>query len=317
MFAATGQLISLSEEDLVQCDKGADQGCQGGLMDHAFGWVKANGICAEEDYPYTSGGGVRGACRTPACTPVVTVSGHEDVPSNDEDALKAAVSKQTVSVAIEADKSAFQLYAGGVLDSAGCGKQLDHGVLLVGYGSDGGKDFWKVKNSWGPSWGEQGYIRMVRGKNMCGIAMQASYPTGASAAPPGPAPGPSPPAPPSPPTGKSHYGDPKDGCMSDEQAVQVQGIPGDFCSPDCSSAPCPSDIPEGVTAKPACALSGPSHLKKCALLCNHGSECGKGHCHHPHEDDSPGICTYDASEEDILGDLPMNLAKEEQVEIVV
>merc|ERR1711988_365750 len=94
--------------------------------------------------------------------------------------LLKAVSKQPVSVAIEADKSAFQLYKGGVLDSSGCGTQLDHGVLVVGYGTDNGKDYWKVKNSWGSTWGEEGYIRMLRGKGgegQCGILSgPPSYP---------------------------------------------------------------------------------------------------------------------------------------------
>jgi C1A family cysteine protease len=180
MFVSTGKLISLSEEDLVQCNSITDSGCQGGLMDNAFNWVQQNGICSEAAYPYTSGGGVTGSCKK-GCSPVVSITGHTDVPSKDESALKAAVSKQPVSVAIEADKSAFQLYAGGVLDNSACGTNLDHGVLVVGYGTDG-KDYWKVKNSWGASWGEQGYIRMVRNKNQCGISQQPSYPTGAKAA---------------------------------------------------------------------------------------------------------------------------------------
>jgi C1A family cysteine protease len=176
LFVATGKLQSLSEEDLVECNTNTDHGCQGGLMDNAFNWVQKNGIASEKSYPYSSGSGSAGSCEQKAA--VMTITGHTDVPSMDETALKAAVSKQPVSVAIEADKSAFQLYRGGVLDSSACGTQLDHGVLVVGYGTDG-KDYWKVKNSWGASWGENGYIRMVRNKNMCGISQQPSYPTGA------------------------------------------------------------------------------------------------------------------------------------------
>lgn len=178
LFIASNQLVSLSEEELVQCDHNGDQGCQGGLMDNAFGWLAQNGICTENDYPYTSGSGNTGTC-SKHCSAAATLTGHVDVPS--EDALVTAVSKQPVSVAIEADKSVFQLYSGGVLDNAGCGTNLDHGVLAVGYGTDG-KDYWKVKNSWGSGWGEQGYIRMARGKNMCGIASEPSYPTGVKAA---------------------------------------------------------------------------------------------------------------------------------------
>lgn len=289
-FVASGQLVSLSEEDLVQCDRSGDEGCNGGLMDHAFDWVKTNGLCSEDDYPYTSGGGVRGTCKTPKCQPVVQVTSHVDVPEEDEDALKEAVSKQPVSVAIEADKMAFQLYKGGVLDNKKCGTALDHGVLLVGYGTDGGADYWKVKNSWGGSWGEEGYIRMARGKNMCGISQQASYPTGAKKAdpgPPGPAPGPSPPAPPSP---GSHYEDPADGCQDDEEPVRVQGLKGTFCSPKCKHGQCPTDVPAGVTATPACVLRTPTGSSNCALECETSADCGSAKCRHVQ---GIGLCTYD------------------------
>merc|ERR1711981_1125673 len=195
-FVASGKLVSLSEEDLVQCDHGGDHGCKGGLMDNAFRFVEKNGISSEADYPYTSGGGVTGSCNGGLeHRPAVTIKSYTDVPRGDENALKAAVSKQPVSVAIEADQYVFQHYGGGILDNPGCGRHLDHGVLVVGYGTDNGKEFWKVKNSWGASWGEQGYIRMVRNKDQCGISSEPSYPTGAEAAP---APVPPTPAPPMP-----------------------------------------------------------------------------------------------------------------------
>jgi len=183
---ASGKLVSLSEEDLVQCDT-VDNGCQGGLMDNAFKYVEKNGLATEASYKYMSGTGIRGMCNKKLqAEPVVTITGYKDVPADDEDALLTAAAIGPVSVAIEADKSAFQLYKKGVLDSKGCGTKLDHGVLLVGYGNfktwyGATKPYWKVKNSWGPTWGENGYIRMVRGKNQCGIASQASYPTGAKA----------------------------------------------------------------------------------------------------------------------------------------
>merc|ERR1719498_493533 len=104
-------------------------------MDNAFNWVQMHGICSEQDYPYTSGSGVTGQCKQ-GCSPVVAITGHTDVTSGDENALKAAVSKQPVSVAIEADRDAFQHYSGGILDNPACGKYLDHGVLVVGYGSE-------------------------------------------------------------------------------------------------------------------------------------------------------------------------------------
>jgi len=179
---ATGQLLSLSEELLVQCDVPANKGCNGGNMDVAFGYIKVNGLCLEADDPYTSGAGTTGSCagKDTSCAKKVKVSGFKDVYPNSELALLYAVAQQPVSVSIAGGNPTFRSYKGGVLDDSGCGHDLDHGVLIVGFGTDGGKDYWKVKNSWGGSWGEGGYVRMVRGKNQCGIASEPSFPTGAT-----------------------------------------------------------------------------------------------------------------------------------------
>jgi len=168
----TGDLISLSEQELVDCSGSyGNLGCQGGLMDNAFEYVIAHGITTEAKYPYTA---KDGKCKK--VQPDVSITGYTDVPSHNEAQLLAAIRKGPVSVAIEADQSCFQFYAGGILDNAACGTKLDHGVLAVGFGT-ATKDYYIVKNSWGAGWGEKGYIRMVRNKNECGISAQPSYPT--------------------------------------------------------------------------------------------------------------------------------------------
>merc|ERR1711988_601736 len=118
-----------------------------------------NALCTEGSYAYK---GRKGTCQASSCTvgiPKGSVTGFKDVTSSSKQALMSAVQQQPVSIAIEADKSAFQLYKSGILSST-CGTKLDHGVLLVGYGSDSGKDYWKVKNSWGTTYGENGYVRL-------------------------------------------------------------------------------------------------------------------------------------------------------------
>ena len=174
-----GSVTALSMQQLVDCDT-TDDGCSGGLMDNAFSWVGYNGgLCSYDDYPYTSSGGSAGTCST-SCSAVTgsAPTSYTDVTAS-ETALMAALTKQPVSVAIEADQSGFQFYSSGVYTGT-CGTSLDHGVLAVGYGTDDGTGYWKVKNSWGGSWGEDGYIRLERGKDQtggqCGILSQASYP---------------------------------------------------------------------------------------------------------------------------------------------
>jgi len=169
----TGRLTSLSEQQLVDCaGSSGNQGCNGGLMDDAFNWIVSHrGIGSEASYPYTARDGT---CKD--VPSVSTISGYKDVQQGSEDALMNALTMQPVSIAIEADQSSFQFYKSGVFTGP-CGQQLDHGVLLVGSGSDGGQDYWRVKNSWGASWGDNGFIRMIRGRNMCGLSNMASYPT--------------------------------------------------------------------------------------------------------------------------------------------
>jgi C1A family cysteine protease len=174
---AKGELVSLSEQQLVDCSKSyGNHGCNGGLMDGAFHYAMDNGMCGESDYSYTASGGT---CEE--CDPLVKISGCVDVTASNEVDLKTAVSIGPVSVAIEADTKTFQLYKSGVLTGDACGTNLDHGVLAVGYGTEDGTEYWLVKNSWGTSWGESGYIKIGRSdstssKGVCGIAMQPSYP---------------------------------------------------------------------------------------------------------------------------------------------
>jgi cathepsin L len=176
-FKAKNQLVSLSEQQLVDCSSAeGNAGCNGGLMDKAFKFIEANGICTETSYPYKA---ADGTCQK--CTSAVKITSFADVLPNNEDALQAAVAGQPVSIALCASGQDFQFYSSGVYSNTNCCTNLDHGVLVVGYGALGGVDYWKVKNSWGESWGDQGYILLKRGTGsgnpgICGLAMEPSYP---------------------------------------------------------------------------------------------------------------------------------------------
>ncbi|RYH05201.1 hypothetical protein EON65_45370 [archaeon] len=181
-FLRYGTLPSFSEQQLVSCDTGgADAGCNGGWMDDAFTFAKNNGgLTTENQYPYNSGGtGNSGTCKTSGYTNLENSapSGYIDVAPGNVTALMSAVAQQPVSIAIQANQLAFQSYKSGVLTGK-CGQNLDHGVLVVGYGTLNGVDYWKVKNSWGTSWGEGGYILIQRSADdLCGVLDAASYPT--------------------------------------------------------------------------------------------------------------------------------------------
>jgi C1A family cysteine protease len=176
----TNTLLSLSEQQLVDCSFLGGYGnlaCNGGLMDSAFQYAIDHPIDLENDYSYTAS---RGSCSASEKGPVQALS-FSDVTPNSPTELQKAVSQQPVSVAIEADQLSFQLYNGGVI-SANCGTNLDHGVLVVGYGTDAQLgDYWKLKNSWGTSWGEEGFFRIARdmtvtGPGICGLQSEPSYP---------------------------------------------------------------------------------------------------------------------------------------------
>ena len=171
MFLAYGKLQSYSEQQLVDCSK-QNNGCNGGLMDYAFQYIETAPLEQEGDYPYTARDG---SCKYVASKGVGKVKAFKDVSQDKSGSqLKAAIAKGPVSVAIEADQFVFQGYTGGVITS-GCGSSLDHGVLAVGYGVEGSQEYILVKNSWGASWGDQGYVKIA--PNQCGITLAASYPS--------------------------------------------------------------------------------------------------------------------------------------------
>ena len=179
-----GQLLSLAEQEFVDCATGilyGSHGCNGGQEDGGFKYAIKNGQCLTADYPYTSGVSQSGGTCS-SCKAAVHISACSDVTPNDQLALKAAVSKQPVSIAIEADTLIFQSYSSGILDSVKCGTELDHAVLIVGYGEEGGQKYWWVRNSWSDTWGDKGYVRIARSEStndagICGVAMDPSFPT--------------------------------------------------------------------------------------------------------------------------------------------
>jgi len=174
----TGELVSLSEQNLVDCDH-KSSACNGGLEIYAFDYVISNGgINTEADYPYESGDGSRHQCRYDDSNRVLTISSYTEYPRDEEALTNNLAVEGPLSVGIDAGQRSFQHYSSGIYNEPSCHKLLlNHAVLAVGYGSESDGDYFIVKNSWGTSWGMDGYILMARdGSNCCGIASDVNLP---------------------------------------------------------------------------------------------------------------------------------------------
>ncbi|XP_057465261.1 senescence-specific cysteine protease SAG39-like [Actinidia eriantha] len=176
----TGTLYTLSVQEIVDCNSGGYRGCTGGFTYEAFEFIKQHGLTSKANYPSKTENSTCDIKKE--AQPVAKITGYEDVPANSEEALLKTLANQPVAVTVDASGASFQFYSSGVF-TADCGTNLDHSVTAIGYGTsdDNGLKYWLIKNAWGTSWGEEGYMRMQRdikakgGK--CGIAMEASYPT--------------------------------------------------------------------------------------------------------------------------------------------
>ncbi|XP_072517909.1 digestive cysteine proteinase 2-like [Salminus brasiliensis] len=173
----TGVLVSLSEQDLLDCSKvNVTYGCDGAWMSNAYDYVQTHGLNGDANYPYEARDDQ--PCMHDPDKNVIMIRGHKTLPPGDEDMLKTSLAFfGPITVAVDASNWSFMFYNMGIYDEPLCdAAQANHAVLLVGYGSENGVDYWIVKNSWGLGWGEEGYMRVLRGNNLCGIASYALYP---------------------------------------------------------------------------------------------------------------------------------------------
>jgi C1A family cysteine protease len=179
-FVKHKQLLKFAEQELVDCCHDQCAGCNGGFQNNAINWLSKHKLCLESDYTYTARDGT---CQESKCANrSIEVSSYK-ILSKSAAGLESGLNQAPVSVTVDAGSFAFQQYSSGVLDSSSCGTQLNHAVLGTGYGHDSklDVDYFTIRNSWGPSWGENGYIRVKKtsgSKGLCGIYMDNSYAIG-------------------------------------------------------------------------------------------------------------------------------------------
>jgi cysteine peptidase B len=252
-FLAGNPLVALSEQQLVSCDT-IDQGCGGGFQDDAFEWLffNTNGtITTEEAYPYVSGNGVAPKCRKDKLPFGAQISEYNDI-ARDETVMAQQVGSGG-PLAISLDATSFELYMGGIVTDC-ISQQIDHAVLIVGYDETNNPPYWIIKNSWGASWGEDGYIRVEKGTNQC---LLKNMPTTAVVTkgprPPAPSPTPSPPSPPSPPP-------PTPAPSPSNTTFQQITCKDSACTSDCKTQTLPQNecivTPDGDSAVAVCSSLG-------------------------------------------------------------
>jgi len=260
---ATGRLVSLSEQQVVDCASSAGEGCSGGVPSEAIEWEENQGICGENEYRYTARDGSCRSCSSPVL-PRGSVTGAQRVGASNS-GLMQALGEKPVSVCVDA--GGWQNYHGGIFSD--CGTSLDHAVLAVGYDSSS----WKIKNSWGTDWGESGYIRLRMG-NTCGVLNEAYLAVVRGGPTPPSPPGPTPPSP-TPCRSCSWFS----WCPAGETCQYNS-----YDSGCCSSGPSPP--PPSPPAPPSPPGPSPCHT------CEYNGQCPSGQdCYYPSADATSGCCS--------------------------
>merc|ERR1719262_285650 len=285
-FVSSGKLVSVSEQNIVDCDKQSD-GCDGGLPSWALRWSAQNGgVASEQSYPYTARDG---NCRR-SVAKIVHNKGQQKISTDDGQIAQALATYGPLSIAVDAN--GFSGYSHGVLQNPSCSKtQLNHAINIVGYGSDR-VPYWKIRNSWGTSWGEQGYIRLYRGDCSCGVCKQVVTATGVTVSGAPTPPGPSPPGPSPPPS--CH--DSSRWCPSSPNWECRWMVSSCLKSCGCCgggkpSSYCPSPSPPGPSPTPPGPSPTPPGPAPC-VTCEWNSQCPSGQdCYYSSSSASSGCCS--------------------------